>query len=70
MRHHGLTRPVGIPGKGRILTQVANFWFGATADLLPNHLEATDVQAYPEVLRPFANLLQGRSILVRKTAPA
>ncbi len=61
--------PEGIPGKGRILTQVANFWFGATADILPNHLEATDVEAYPEVLRPFASLLRGRSILVRKTAP-
>jgi len=61
--------PEGIPGKGRILTQVANFWFGATADLLPNHLEATDVEAYPEVLRPHAGLLRGRSIVVRKTAP-
>jgi len=61
--------PEGIPGKGRILTQVANFWFGATADLLPNHLEATTVEAYPEALRPHADLLRGRSILVRKTAP-
>jgi len=61
--------PEGIPGKGRILTQVANFWFGATADLLPNHLEATAVEAYPEALRPHADLLRGRSILVRKTAP-
>ena len=61
--------PEGIPGKGRILTQVANFWFDATRDILPNHLEATEVEAYPEVLRPHAELLRGRSILVRKTAP-
>ena len=61
--------PEGIPGKGRILTQVANFWFDATRDVLPNHLEATEVEAYPEILRPFADELRGRSILVRKTAP-
>ena len=61
--------PDGIPGKGRILTQVANFWFEATRDLLPNHLEATDVEAFPELLRPYADQLRGRAILVRKTAP-
>jgi len=61
--------PEGIPGKGRILTQVANYWFNATRDILPNHLEATEVEAYPEVLRPFADQLRGRSILVRRTAP-
>jgi phosphoribosylaminoimidazole-succinocarboxamide synthase len=61
--------PEGIPGKGRILTQVANFWFRSTADILPNHLEATEVEDYPEVLRPHADQLRGRSILVRKTKP-
>ena len=61
--------PEGIAGKGRILTQVANFWFNATRDVLANHLEATEVEDYPEVLRPFADQLRGRSILVRKTAP-
>ena len=61
--------PEGIPDKGRILTQVANFWFGATRDILPNHLEATEVEAYPAELRPFADELRGRSILVRRTKP-
>ena len=61
--------PEGIPDKGRILTQVANFWFQATADILSNHLLATDVDAFPEVLRPFAGQLRDRAILVRKTAP-
>jgi phosphoribosylaminoimidazole-succinocarboxamide synthase len=61
--------PEGIPDKGRILTQVANFWFGATRDILPNHLEATDVEAFPAQLRPYADQLRGRSILVRRTAP-
>jgi len=57
----------GVPGKGRILTQVANFWFNATRDIVPNHLVATEVAQYPENLRPYADQLDGRSILVRKT---
>lgn len=61
--------PQGIPDKGRILTQVANYWFGATADIIPNHLIATKVGDYPAELQPFANQLQERSILVQRTNP-
>ncbi len=61
--------PQGIPDKGRILTAVANYWFGATADLIPNHLLATKVEDYPAALQAHAELLDGRSILVEKTSP-
>jgi phosphoribosylaminoimidazole-succinocarboxamide synthase len=61
--------PEGIPDKGRILTQVANFWFDATRDLVPNHLEATRVADFPAELRPHADALEGRAILVRRTRP-
>ncbi|HET6330997.1 MAG TPA: phosphoribosylaminoimidazolesuccinocarboxamide synthase [Holophagaceae bacterium] len=61
--------PEGIPGKGAILTQVANFWFGATEDLVPNHLIATDAEAYPAELAPYRDQLRGRSVLVAKTEP-
>jgi phosphoribosylaminoimidazole-succinocarboxamide synthase len=61
--------PEGIPGKGAILTQVANFWFGATEDLVPNHLIATDAEAYPPELAPHREQLRGRSVLVAKTEP-
>jgi phosphoribosylaminoimidazole-succinocarboxamide synthase len=37
--------PDPIPGKGEMLTQVSNFWFGKTAHLLPNHLSATPLHA-------------------------
>jgi phosphoribosylaminoimidazole-succinocarboxamide synthase len=57
----------GIPGKGRILTQVANFWFEATKDIIPNHLIATKVAEYPASLRSHADQLEERSILVRRT---
>lgn len=55
-----------VPGKGRILTAVANFWFGATKDIIPNHLIATNVDAYPAELQAFRSELEGRSILVKK----
>lgn len=58
--------PEGIPGKGRILTQIANFWFEATKDLIPNHLIATKVEDYPAELQPYREQLEGRSILVKK----
>jgi len=61
--------PQGIPDKGRILTQVANYWFGATGDIVPNHLIATKVADYPAELQPFADHLQERSILVQRTNP-
>ena len=61
--------PEGIPDKGRILTQVANFWFAATRDIVPNHLEATEAEAFPAELQPYREELRGRSILVRRTAP-
>ncbi|HTL98800.1 MAG TPA: phosphoribosylaminoimidazolesuccinocarboxamide synthase [Holophagaceae bacterium] len=61
--------PEGIPGKGAILTQVANFWFGATEDLVPNHLIATRVEGYPAELAPFEGQLRDRSVLVAKTDP-
>jgi phosphoribosylaminoimidazole-succinocarboxamide synthase len=61
--------PQGIPDKGRILTAVANYWFGATSDLIPNHLVATNFDDYPAVLQPYGELLRGRSILVKKTRP-
>jgi phosphoribosylaminoimidazole-succinocarboxamide synthase len=57
----------GIPGKGRILTQVANFWFEDTKDIIPNHLIATEVSKYPVYLQAYTDQLEGRSILVRRT---
>jgi phosphoribosylaminoimidazole-succinocarboxamide synthase len=61
-----ILRP-GIPGKGKILNQLANFWFERLATLVPNHLVATDPRDFPGKLAPFADLLRGRAVLVRKT---
>ncbi|MBZ0159037.1 phosphoribosylaminoimidazolesuccinocarboxamide synthase [Candidatus Methylomirabilis sp.] len=61
--------PTAIPGKGSVLTALSEFWFHMTADLTPNHLITTEVEAYPEACRPYRETLAGRSMLVRKTKP-
>jgi phosphoribosylaminoimidazole-succinocarboxamide synthase len=55
-----------IPDKGKILNQLTNFWSEMLSDVVPNHLAATDPEDFPAVLRPHAELLRGRSALVRK----
>jgi phosphoribosylaminoimidazole-succinocarboxamide synthase len=59
----------GIPDKGRVLTQLSNFWFDRTRNLVPNHLISADVDAFPAALAPHREQLRGRSMLVRKTTP-
>jgi phosphoribosylaminoimidazole-succinocarboxamide synthase len=59
----------GIPDKGKVLNQLSAFWFGLTRDEVPNHVLSTDVATYPAALRPHADLLRGRSMLVRRTQP-
>ena len=58
----------GIPGKGKILTQISLFWFTMMADIVPNHLIATEVREFPASLQPFADQLEGRSMLVKRAA--
>jgi len=56
----------GIPGKGRILNQISNFWFDRLAGVVENHLIATDVDAFPKEVQAWRHQLEGRSVLVRK----
>ncbi|HYO11634.1 MAG TPA: phosphoribosylaminoimidazolesuccinocarboxamide synthase [Thermoanaerobaculia bacterium] len=60
-----ILRP-GIPGKGKILNQLSNVWFGLLADILPHHLLATDPADFPAALTPYRDLLRGRAVLARK----
>jgi len=56
--------PTQIPGKGRILTRVAAFWFEKTRHIISNHLLSTDVSGLP--LSPTEKeWLQGRSMIVK-----
>jgi phosphoribosylaminoimidazole-succinocarboxamide synthase len=56
----------GIPGKGKILTQISLFWFDLLSDIAPNHLIASDVRDFPAELHPYAHQLEGRSMLVKR----
>lgn len=58
--------PQGIPGKGRVLTQMSLFWFHFLQDTVPNHLITAEVREYPVPLRRFEAQLEGRSMLVRR----
>jgi phosphoribosylaminoimidazole-succinocarboxamide synthase len=56
----------GIPGKGKILTQLSLFWFDFLRDIVPNHLITADVREYPVELRRYKDELDGRSMLVKR----
>ena len=56
----------GIPGKGKILTQISLFWFDLVRDIVPNHLVATEVKDLPESLHKYGDQLEGRSMLVKR----
>lgn len=56
----------GIPGKGKILTQISLFWFELLADIVPNHLITADVREFPAELAPYADQLEDRSMLVKR----
>ena len=58
-----------IPDKGKVLTQLSAFWFARTQDIVPNHLLSTQLADYPASLSRHADLLRGRSMLVRRTTP-
>lgn len=58
----------GIPGKGKILNQISLFWFELLADLVPNHVITADVKQFPTALKPYAQQLEGRSMLVKRAS--
>ena len=55
----------GIPDKGKLLTQLSNFWFRKFDDV-ENHILETDIARFPEELRADEPLLAGRSVIVKK----
>jgi phosphoribosylaminoimidazole-succinocarboxamide synthase len=61
--------PNGIAGKGKILTGISLYWFGRMEEIIENHIVATEVEEYPEVLRKYREVLEGRSMLVKKARP-
>ena len=58
--------PQGIPGKGRMLTGMSIFWFGATSDICPNHFVSAASGDLPRAVRESVEALGGRHMVVRK----
>jgi phosphoribosylaminoimidazole-succinocarboxamide synthase len=60
--------PDPMPDKGRVLTQISNFWFDKTRHIVPNHLTG---RALGELPLPAAELaaLEGRAIIVKRLKP-
>ena len=59
----------GIPDKGKVLTQLSGFWFERMGDLVPHHLVSMDTAEFPGPARAHADILRGRTMLVRRTEP-
>jgi phosphoribosylaminoimidazole-succinocarboxamide synthase len=59
----------GIPFKGKVLTQISEYWFEQTKDIVSNHLISTIVYDFPSVCKPYFRDLEDRSMLVKKTKP-
>ncbi|KPK99558.1 MAG: phosphoribosylaminoimidazole-succinocarboxamide synthase [candidate division Zixibacteria bacterium SM23_73_3] len=58
--------PTGIPGKGKVLTQMSLFWFDLVKNVAENHLITANVDQYPNDLKKHRDVLDGRSMLVKK----
>ena len=57
-----------IPDKGRVLTQLANFWFAKLAHVVPNHLTGIDPESVVKGEEEKAQV-RGRSIVVKRLEP-
>ncbi len=58
--------PTGIPLKGKVLNKISEFWFDFTKDIVKNHLITADINDYPDELKKYSNILEGRSMITRK----
>jgi len=61
--------PTGIPDKGKILTQLSLHWFDATRHIIQNHVVTADAADYPSLLAPWREVVEARSMLVRRARP-
>ena len=60
--------PDPIPGKGEMLCQISNFWFGKTAHLMPNHLTHENIADVLPAGTDIA-LYARRSVVTKKLKP-
>ncbi|MFH0729737.1 MAG: phosphoribosylaminoimidazolesuccinocarboxamide synthase [Pseudomonadota bacterium] len=61
--------PDPVPDKGKILTRISLFWFDIMKSIVGNHIISGNVSDYPIACNPYADILKGRSMLVKKAKP-
>jgi phosphoribosylaminoimidazole-succinocarboxamide synthase len=61
--------PNGVPRKGEVLNKMSIFWFSQVQDIVPNHIITVDVSLFPAACLPYADVLAGRSMVVKKAKP-
>ncbi len=61
--------PDPIPDKGRVLTRISLFWFEQMRPIVANHIVSASVNDFPAPCQPYAEVLEGRSMLVKKARP-
>ena len=60
--------PDPIPGKGRVLTRISNFWFDKLGYIMPNHIsDLTLADVLPDALERAQ--VEGRAVVVKKLKP-
>jgi phosphoribosylaminoimidazole-succinocarboxamide synthase len=59
----------GIPGKGKVLTDLAAFWFDKLAHVVPNHYISHDVDSWDDVPAEYRDQLRGRTMRCRRCEP-
>lgn len=58
-----------VPNKGKLLSQISSYWFANSTHIIANHLISNNVSEYPSELQQFADVLEGRSMIVQKCDP-
>ena len=61
--------PNPIPEKGKVLTQISLYWFDILSSIVKNHVVTSRVSEYPSKCRKYSEILEGRSMLVKKADP-
>ncbi|KAK7687737.1 hypothetical protein QCA50_008955 [Cerrena zonata] len=56
----------GVPGKGKILTELSLFWFEKLKHVIPTHFVTANIDEMPEEVRQYEEQLEGRTMLVKK----
>lgn len=56
----------GVPGKGKILTELSLFWFDLLKDVIPNHVVTGNLAEMPASVQAHRAEIEGRCLLVKR----